>query len=94
MRAFNVRLNGKLIDTVFYTPNVGEKAEDVVEYVRQSLINHDGYDAGITVTKARERKAPSTPVKALAHICEPVQNASYYGLASVPLTCFRCNNLI
>jgi hypothetical protein len=56
MKAFNVRLNGKLIDTVFYTPSKGETAKEAVENTRRSLINHDGYDAGIVVTLAREWK--------------------------------------
>ena len=44
MQAWNVYLNGKLIDTVFAT---GYDAEEM----RRSLINHDGYDAGITVRR-------------------------------------------
>ena len=46
MQAFNVYLRGKLIDTVFdesYFPND----------VRQSLINHDGYNHNIKVTAER-----------------------------------------
>ena len=48
MDAYNVRLNGKMIDTVFH--NGGTTAEDV----KQSLINHDGYDPSITVAKVRK----------------------------------------
>jgi hypothetical protein len=46
MKAYNVYLLGRLIDTVFFT---GYTAEEV----RRSLIDHDGYDSRITV---RERK--------------------------------------
>lgn len=53
--AFNVRLNGKLIDTVF------DSETDAAE-VKRSLVNHDGYDAGIAVTKVRK----ATPKKQLA----------------------------
>lgn len=42
-RPWNVILNGRVIDTVWYTPNCD------ADYVRRSLINHDGHDAGITV---------------------------------------------
>lgn len=41
--AWDVILNGKVIDTVFYTKDCD------AEYVRRSLINHDGYDPRITV---------------------------------------------
>jgi ribosomal protein L37AE/L43A len=47
--AYDVFLNGKLIDTVF------DSETDPAE-VKKSLINHDGYDAGIKVTKAKEKK--------------------------------------
>ena len=46
--AFNVYLRGKLIDTVF--ANVGAYT---IEEMKQSLINHDGYDPEITVRKAK-----------------------------------------
>jgi hypothetical protein len=45
-QAWNVYLNGKKIDTVFCSR--GDSASDV----RRSLINHDGYDAGITVRRS------------------------------------------
>lgn len=41
-KAYNVYLNGRLIDTVWFT---GYTAEDV----RRSLIEHDGYDSRIFV---------------------------------------------
>jgi hypothetical protein len=47
MIAWNVYLNGRIIDTVFYDKNCDK------EYVRNGLINHDGYDPRIVVRKAR-----------------------------------------
>ena len=41
--AWLVTLDGKWLTTVFYTP------ECDAEYVRQSLIEHDGYPSGIVV---------------------------------------------
>lgn len=49
MIAYDVFLNGREIDTVFYSTQ--EPAADV----RRSLINHDGYDPGIVV-KRRDAK--------------------------------------
>lgn len=49
MNAFDVRLNGKLIDTVY-------DSETDKEEVKRSLVNHDGYDPEIVVTKCRKRK--------------------------------------
>lgn len=48
MAAFNVYKGRKLIDTVFYSGAGIDK-----EYVRTSLIGHDGYDPDIRVTKPR-----------------------------------------
>lgn len=42
---WNVYLNGKFIDCVYYMPDCD------AEYVRTSLINHDGYDSRIIVRK-------------------------------------------
>lgn len=45
MRAFNVYLNGKEIDTVFYGTNVRiDEAE-----IQRSLIEHDSYDPRIVM---------------------------------------------
>ena len=49
--AYNVYLCGKLIDTVF------QSGASTVEEVKRSLINHDGYDPAIRVTKAAHRAA-------------------------------------
>jgi hypothetical protein len=45
MQGWNVYLNGKLIDTVFFDIGLDR------DYVLTSLINHDSYDAMITVRK-------------------------------------------
>jgi hypothetical protein len=43
--AWKVILNGRVIDTVFYTNDCD------AEYVYKSLVNHDGYSPDITVKK-------------------------------------------
>ena len=48
--AYDVYLNGKHIDTVFYT------GYDGPEEVKKSLIDHDGYDPRIVVKKAPRRR--------------------------------------
>lgn len=50
MAAFNVRLNGKLIDTVFYSPYSSGK-DHTPDEVKESLINHDGYHPDIKVSR-------------------------------------------
>ena len=50
-RIFDVYLNGRNIDTVFYSRRTNVDAEEV----RRSLIEHDGYDPGITVRERRGR---------------------------------------
>lgn len=47
MKAWAVYLGHRQIDTVFYTKTCD------ADYVRRSLINHDGYDSRITVRTAR-----------------------------------------
>lgn len=44
-QAWNVYLNGKLIDTVFFDADIERDA------IIRSLIEHDGYDPGITVRR-------------------------------------------
>ena len=46
---FNINLNRKNIDTVFYTFNRKQTIAEMVEYVKDSLISHDGYDPNINV---------------------------------------------
>ncbi len=54
MQAFNVYLGSRCIDTVFAN---GYTAEEM----RRSLVDHDGYDPRIRVTKARPR-SPSPAI--------------------------------
>lgn len=49
MFAFNVYLNNKLIDTVWYQVGKRETIAEAIENTRNSLINHDCYDPGINV---------------------------------------------
>lgn len=59
MTAWKVKLHGKEIDTVF--GHEGSSPEDV----KRSLVNHDGYDSAIVVTKERKKSArASRPKKA------------------------------
>lgn len=43
LRAFNVRLNDQEIDTIFWQGKI------TTEEVKQSLVDHDGYDPNILV---------------------------------------------
>lgn len=43
MRAWHVYLGWKRIDIVFYTKDCGS------DYVRDSLVNHDGYNPNIVI---------------------------------------------
>lgn len=52
MQAFNVYLKNKQIDKIFYGDNTKVDKEEV----KKSLVNHDGYDSGIRVTKERKKK--------------------------------------
>lgn len=45
--SWDVILNGRVIDTVWFTKDCD------ADYVRRSLIDHDGYHPSITVRKAR-----------------------------------------
>lgn len=44
-QAWSVYLRGKIIDTVFFSP------ECDAEYVTRALVDHDGYDQAITVRR-------------------------------------------
>lgn len=52
MQAFNVYLNGKLIDTVFYS----DSAKVDIDEVKRSLVNHDGYNPAIVVRKEKKTR--------------------------------------
>lgn len=55
--AWDVYLDGKLIDTVY-------SSETDPEEMKKSLINHDGYDSGIEVKMAEAAGDPSDATKA------------------------------
>ena len=57
--AYNVYLYGKLIDTVF------QSGVSTVEEVKRSLIDHDGYDPAIRVTKAARSSGSGSMAKRL-----------------------------
>ena len=42
---WNVYLNGRLIDTVFFTPDCD------ADYVKRALVDHDGYNPAIVVRR-------------------------------------------
>lgn len=48
MNSWDVYLKGKKIDTVFYTPDCD------AEYVKKSLVDHDGYDPAVSVKLAKK----------------------------------------
>jgi hypothetical protein len=50
--AWDVYLNRKKIDTVFYSSAIKINAHEI----KRSLVNHDGYDHRITVRKRRKAK--------------------------------------
>lgn len=56
--AFDVYLNGKLIDTVFYTESQVAAGHVTTDEVKRSLVNHDGYDPGITVRMRWRKENP------------------------------------
>lgn len=59
MKAYNVYLDGKGIDKVFWVGNSD------AEEVKRSLIEHDGYDPGINVRQERKRPTDRPTVKAI-----------------------------
>ncbi len=52
MTAYNVWLNGRLIDTVFWNDRCDGGAKITADDVRRSLIDHDGYNPNIVVRRA------------------------------------------
>ena len=48
MKAWDVILEGEIIDTVFYNNDCD------ADYIKQSLIDHDGYDPRIEVKEAED----------------------------------------
>lgn len=57
--AFNVWLHKRLVDTVFYDAPVKTIAEKI-NYVKSSLISHDGYDSAIKVTWPKGQRMTDT----------------------------------
>jgi hypothetical protein len=53
MIKFNIYLKGKIIDSVFYTDPKMTREE-----VKRALVEHDGYDSAIVVTRARSLNTP------------------------------------
>lgn len=56
MIKFNVYSNGKLIDSVFYGEGFlkGFKSlEEVKEYIKKGLVEHDGYKPNITLKASK-----------------------------------------
>lgn len=52
MQAWDVELDGELIDTVFYDSDCD------ADYVKRGLIDHDGYDSRIEVVKVVKTSIP------------------------------------
>lgn len=47
MNAWNIYLNNRIFDVGFFTGNCDS------QYIKWSLVNHDGYDSRIIVRRAR-----------------------------------------
>ncbi len=52
--AYNVYLAGRKIETVFYNEKCDGGAAITAADVKQSLVNHDGYNPNIIVRKVRK----------------------------------------
>ena len=63
MTAWDIIVAGSVVDTVFYDSDMD------AETVRRSLIDHDGYDEGITVKHARPLGTP-TPTRTRAELTD------------------------
>jgi len=57
-QAWDVVLNGKVIDTVFYNDDLD------ASYVYDGLVNHDGYDSRIKLRKKRSKQTSVKQVEA------------------------------
>ena len=81
MKAYTVYLNGKEIDTVFWTN------DSSIDEVRASLINHDGYDSSIVVSRVtpiihKKAKKPKVRTRKQALI-DALKMVSEYEVRSV-----------
>ena len=92
---FNVNLNRKNIDTVFYTFARKQTVVEMVGYVKDSLIHHDGYDPDINVVCV-------TPVTNKEYViqtnwggewCDDTTEETYKA-AKEQLKCYRENGCI
>jgi hypothetical protein len=55
MTAYTVYLNGKEIDTVFWNDRCDGGAKITAADVKESLVNHDGYNPNIKVVKNKKK---------------------------------------
>lgn len=78
MRSWDVKLNGKVIDTVFYDDDCD------ADYVRRGLINHDGYDPRITICDRDEGNGTD--------FCEFCGTAIYGSLSIRVGYCVECRD--
>ena len=92
---FNINLNRKNIDTVFYTFDGKQTIAEMVEYVKNSLIRNDGYDPDINVVCV-------TPVTNKEYViqtnwggewCDDTTEETYKA-AKEQLKCYRENGCI
>lgn len=54
MNAWNVYLNGKKVETVFFNSRCDGGARIDAQQVKESLVNHDGYNPSIEVRNNRK----------------------------------------
>lgn len=92
---FDVNLNRRNIDTVFYTFNKKQTIAEMVDYVKSGLINHDGYDPEINVVC-------KTPVTERVYIIQTYWGSEWcddtcestWKAAKEQLKCYRENGCI
>ena len=74
MYKFNVWLNNRLVDSVFYSVSEGETIAQAVENVRRSLVAHDGYTPEIKVTWPKGQRITKDRAAQFAIIAERENN--------------------
>ena len=87
-QAFDVFLDGKHIDTVFYGADVTVDVDEV----KRSLVNHDGYDSDIEVKKRCAKSAgPRGPLHPMAcSRCGASIRAGSVATATGKRVCYSC----
>lgn len=65
MKAYDIWLDGKIIDTIFYGENVKIGEDEIL----LSLIDHDSYDPRIEITRNTH------PLSRAYHFCESAREA-------------------